>query len=565
MIIGIDLGTTNSLVACWQDRQARLIPNSHGQVVTPSVVGLGDDGEIIVGEPALGRLVTHPLLTTAAFKRYMGTDHEITLGKKIFRMEELSALVLKSLKTDAEAFLGQPIDEAIITVPAYFNDTQRKATRIAGELAGLKVERLLNEPTAAALAYGLHQRNSESCFLVFDLGGGTFDVSVLELFDGIMEVHASAGDNFLGGEDFLNSIVKYFTEKTALSDLTTAQELTPEEVNRLRNEAEKTKLALTDSTKTTMHFDYRGKELECAITRDDFDQMNDHLMQRIRRPVERSLRDAKIVTDDIDEIVLVGGAVRMPAIQALVTKMFRRFPVRAINPEEVVAMGAAVQAGLKARNEELKDVVITDVCPYTLGIETVNEIRPGVFSEPSYHPIIERNTVIPVSKVDGFHTLQDNQSKINVKIYQGESHNLSENIPLGNLTVNIPKKPAGEETVDVRFTYDINGLLEVEVTVNSTGKTKTLVIEGNPGVLSQKEIKASLKKLAALKIHPKDQVENKEILTKAGILYQEALGDVRAEIGFRLDVFKAILERQDPMEIRSARNDLKRFLCNLEL
>ncbi|MGD9369334.1 MAG: molecular chaperone HscC, partial [Desulfobacteraceae bacterium] len=371
MIIGIDLGTTNSLVACWQDRQARLIPNSHGQVVTPSVVGLGDDGEIMVGEPALGRLITHPLLTTAAFKRYMGTDHEITLGKKIFRMEELSALVLKSLKTDAEAFLGQPIDEAIITVPAYFNDTQRKATRIAGELAGLKVERLLNEPTAAALAYGLHQSDSESCFLVFDLGGGTFDVSVLELFDGIMEVHASAGDNFLGGEDFLNSIVKYFTEKTALSDLTTAQELTPEEVNRLRNEAEKTKIALTDGTETTMHFDFRGKELECAITRDDFGQMNDQLMQRIRRPVERSLRDAKIVTDDIDEIVLVGGAVRMPAIQALVTRMFRRFPVRAINPEEVVAMGAAVQAGLKARNEELKDVVITDVCPYTLGIETV--------------------------------------------------------------------------------------------------------------------------------------------------------------------------------------------------
>lgn len=564
MIIGIDLGTTNSLVAYWQDGQARLIPNSQGRVMTPSVVGLGDDNEIIVGDAALGRLITHPHLTTAAFKRYMGTNHDICLGKKVFRMEELSALVLQSLKTDAEAFLGESIEEAIITVPAYFNDTQRKATRIAGELAGLRVERLLNEPTAAALAYGLHQRDSESCFLVFDLGGGTFDVSILELFEGIMEVHASAGDNFLGGEDFLNAIVKHFIDNTDLKELTRADRLNREEMNRLRNEAEKAKLTLTGNVEATMYFDYKGKNLECVINRNEFDQMTDHLIQRIRTPVERSLRDARIVTEDIDEIVLVGGASRMPAIQGLVTRMFQRFPVRTINPDEVVAMGAAVQAGLKARNADLKDVVITDVCPYTLGIETVNEIRPGVFSKPSYHPIIERNTVIPVSKVDKFYTLKDGQSKINVKIYQGESHSLSENIFLGKLMVDVPSKPAGEETVDVRFTYDINGLLEVDVTVLSTGKTKTLLIEENPGVLSQEEIKASLKKLAALKVHPKDQVENKEVLARAGILFQEALGEVRAEIGYNLDLFKAILEGQDPKEIRSARHTLKQFLEHLE-
>lgn len=563
MIIGIDLGTTNSLAAYWKDGQAHLIPSRLGRYTTPSVVGLSDSHEVIVGEEPRNRLISHPHQTASLFKRYMGTDNVVRLGRQEFRMEELSALVLKSLKTDAEAFLGEEIKEAIITVPAYFNDTQRKATRIAGELAGLRVERLLNEPTAAALAYGLHWRDLECCFLVFDLGGGTFDVSILELFEGIMEVHSSAGDSFLGGEDFVELIIEYFLSKTGLGDLASKDQLLPAQRQGLRNEAEKAKLALTGATKTFMYFAYRNKSYECEITRDDFAIISESLIQRIRGPVERSLRDAKIGPDQIDEVVLVGGAIRMPIIQTLVTKMFRRFPVHSLNPEEVVALGAAVQAGLKERNTELKDVVITDVCPFTLGIRAVNEISPGRLSGPNFHPIIERNTVIPVSKVDYFSTVRDRQDKIEVDIYQGESRSLNENIYLGKLIVDVPSNAAGEESIDVRFTYDINGLLEVEVTVVSTGKIKTLVIEKNPGVLSQQEITASLEKLEALKVHPKDQVENREILTKLGRLFEETLGDMRAEIGYELDLFNVILERQNPKEIQSARKNIGQFLDGL--
>ncbi|MBI3229142.1 MAG: molecular chaperone HscC, partial [Burkholderiales bacterium] len=337
MIIGIDLGTTNSLAACWRDGQAHIIPNALGEHLTPSCVGLDEDGTVLVGRAARERLQTHPNLTAAVFKRYMGSEKRIKLGKREFRPEELSAMVLRALKEDAEHFLGEPVTEAIITVPAYFSDAQRKATRIAGQLAGLKVDRLLNEPTAAALAYGIHEAGQESKFLVFDFGGGTFDVSILELFEGVMEVRASAGDNFLGGEDFVTLMFDSFLERSGLQQQLAGKALEPRQVQRLRDEAERVKRLLSSQTKATMQIQFEGKEFSWEIDEDTLTTMAEPLLQRLRTPVERALRDATIRASELNSVVLAGGATRMPIVRKLVSRMFGRFPAVNLNPDEAIA------------------------------------------------------------------------------------------------------------------------------------------------------------------------------------------------------------------------------------
>jgi len=366
MIVGIDLGTTNSLIAVWQDGVARLIPNMLGEFLTPSCVSLDEDGSILVGRAARERLQTHPERTAAVFKRHMGSDKVVHLGKRAFRAEELSALVLKALKADAEAYLGAPVTEAVITVPAYFSDAQRKATRAAGQLAGLKVDRLLNEPTAAALAYGMHQQGNESRFLVFDLGGGTFDVSILELFEGVMEVRASAGDNYLGGEDFVLTMMELFFERTGLP---AKLKNDPHFMQRLTAQAESAKRVLSAAPTATMRMRHDDKDHLLEIDEELLEKVCAHLLKRLRDPVERALRDANLRSSELDSIVLAGGATRMPVVKRLVTRMFGRFPASDINPDEVVALGAAVQAGLKMKDAALKEVVMTDVSPYSLGIE----------------------------------------------------------------------------------------------------------------------------------------------------------------------------------------------------
>ena len=358
MIIGIDLGTTNSLVAVWEDGQPRLIPNSLGDYLTPSCVSLDEDGTILVGRAARERLQTHPDKTAAVFKRFMGSERTIRLGKREFRAEELSALVLRSLKEDVEAALGQPITEAIITVPAYFSDAQRKATRAAGVMAGLKVDRLLNEPTAAALAYGIHQLGAETRFLVFDLGGGTFDVSVLDMFEGVMEVRASAGDNFLGGEDFVACIIdRFFDQAKAPAKLKTDAAF----MQRLTAQVEAAKRALSEQPAATIEVAHNSDTYTLELDEATFEQICAPLLQRLRAPVERALRDANLRGTDLDKIVLAGGATRMPVVRRMVARMFGRFPECEINPDEVVALGAAVQAGLKMKDAALDDVVMTDV------------------------------------------------------------------------------------------------------------------------------------------------------------------------------------------------------------
>jgi molecular chaperone HscC len=566
MILGIDLGTTNSLAGIWRNGEAVLVPNALGIYLTPSAVGLDDNGEALVGQAALERLLTHPHLTAAVFKRYMGTDRGTLLGKRQYRPEELSSLVLRSLKRDAEQFLGEEMREAVISVPAYFNNKQRKATQIAGELAGLKVERLINEPTAAALAYGLHRSEPESRFLVLDLGGGTFDVTILELFEGVMEVRSSAGDNFLGGEDFVDVLVERLVARAAETGHFSAKDISADARlhQAVRREAELAKRRLSQTSTTVMSIRWSDRQTELPITDTDLRTWSEPLLKRIRQPIERALRDANILPSDLGEILLVGGATRMPIIRTLTAQLFGRFPSMEIHPDETVALGAAVQAGLKQRDEALKEVVLTDVCPYSLGIDVALGFSNNIFEGGHFFPILERNTVVPASRVQSFTTLHDRQTKVEIGIYQGESRLVKDNIFLGKIVVGVPPAPKGQEQITVRFTYDINGLLEVEATAESTGVKKFIVIQETPGALSEEQIRQSLTRLAALKIHPFDQTENRTLIARADRLYQQCIRTEREMVGLETAKFQETLKGQDPRTIERARKEFTEFLDSID-
>jgi molecular chaperone HscC len=562
MIVGIDLGTTNSLAALWQDGQSRLVPNAHGTFLTPSAVSIDANGEVLVGLAARERLVSHPDRSAAAFKRYMGTERRLDLAGRPYRPEELSSLVLRSLKADAEAFLGETVKDAIVTVPAYFNDTQRKATRIAGELAGLNVVRLLNEPTAAALAYGLQEAMRESKFLVFDLGGGTFDVSVLELFEGVIEVRATAGDNFLGGEDFVDAIADWFPRAAKV-------ELPPRESDplphaQLRRQAEAAMRRLSEADETKIELAWNERQYAARLTRDEFVRLAEPLLQRLRRPVERALHDARIRPGELSHVVLAGGATRMPMVRRLAGVLLGRPPMQQVNPDEVVARGAGVQVGLHQRDKALKEVVLTDVAPYTLGIDTMRFLGNGRFVEGQYLPIIERNTIVPVSRADTVWTVANGQTGFKIKIYQGESRLVADNIKLGEVFIAVPPGPAGKEGADVRFTYDVNGLLEVDVKALSTGERRKIVIEENPGGMAQQEIDERLAAVAALKIAPRELSENRALLARAERLHEEALGEARQAIARAILTFEAALQDQQPQAIAEQRGKFGELLDRID-
>ena len=559
-IIGIDLGTTNSLVAVFEADGPKLVPNALGEVMTPSAVGYGDDGAMLVGRAARDRLLTHPDLTTARFKRYMGTNHEVKLGKKSFRPEELSALVLGSLRADAEAHLGRTVEEAVISVPAYFNDIQRKATITAAEFAGLKVNRLVNEPTAAALAYGLQDREAESTFLVVDLGGGTFDVSILEMFSGVMEVRASAGDAFLGGEDFTDALAAELGRQLGLQP----KDVSREEGARLRALANRLKHQLSEKAEATGEYVIRGEARPVSITREKFDEITDELLKRLRMPIQRAISDASLRADDLHRIITVGGATRMQAVRGLITRLFKRFPEHSIDPDHVVALGAAVQAGLAARHAALDDVVMTDVCPFTLGYEVSVPLGPNQWEAGHFSPLIERNTVVPASRANEISPLEQHQREINLMIYQGESPFVRDNVRIGQLRVPLPADLKADKTVEVRYTYDTSGILEVEATPVATKKTLRLVIEGTPGTLTRAEIDKRLKELAALKIHPRDEQENAAIIARLRAAYENSLGDQRQHVGHILAQFEAVLHTHDKRQIQDARAQIEEILSRFE-
>jgi len=558
MIVGIDLGTTHSLIGVYGADGPRLIRNALGSLLTPSAVSVDEDDRVIVGLAARERLVSHPRQSVAAFKRWMGSDRVTALGSHRFRPEELSALVLKSLIADAEADLGERVAEAVISVPAYFSDSQRKATRIAGELAGIKVERLINEPTAAALAYGLQQSDDGGRYLIFDLGGGTFDVSILELFDGIMEVHASAGDNFLGGEDFSRALLDGFLREHGLS----ASALPLGELAVLERRIEAFKQQLASGGEAALELTLSGQARSWRLDEDGFARLCEPLVQRLRAPLERAMRDAKLAPGQLDQIVLVGGASRMPLCAKLVSRMFGRLPLRHLNPDEAIAHGACVAAGMKARNQALEEVVLTDVCPHSLGVSTGQDVD-GRFVSGLFSPIIHRNSTVPVSRVERYFPVHDSQRTVEIEIYQGESPRVENNVRLGAVSVELPPKARHDNPIEVRFTYDINGLLQVEATAVATGLRREVVLEKHPGVLSPEEIRERLATLASLKVHPREQQENLSLIARAERLYEELLW-ARSELQSALVQFRGALDQQDPAVIAEHRSQFQRFLDTVE-
>lgn len=561
MIIGIDLGTTNSLAAYFTEEGPKIIPNRLGSHLTPSVVSVDENDTIYVGETAKERLALYPDTAASVFKRSMGSNKKFRLGRKEFSAEDLSSFVLRSLKEDAEHYLGEPVTEAVISVPAYFNDARRKATKRAGELAGLTVERIISEPTAAAIAYGLYEKKRNNKFLVFDLGGGTFDVSILELFENILEVRAVAGDNFLGGEDFTDVLEKMFLERRKLNQ----DELDLKTRLYLHKQAEECKVGFCKNRTSAMRCVLDGKEVVEEFRVSDYDEACQPLFEKIRKPVKRSLSDAGIKLSQIDDVVLVGGATKLPIVQQFIGRLFRKFPDTGINPDEAVALGAAIQAAMKERNKAIREVILTDVCSFTLGTEvSVKQRYTDRYERGHFCPIIERNTVIPASRTERFYTIYDDQTRISVPVLQGESRFADNNVLLGELELTVPKNKAGEESIDVTYTYDINSILEVEVTIVSTGEKKKQIIKGENNQMTDEEIEERMKELAFLKIHPRDQEENKLLLLKCERLFEESIGQVRQVIELEIRRFEEVLNTRDNAKIEKAREELKETLRELE-
>ena len=561
MILGIDLGTTNSLAAVFSDGDTVLIPNAHGHLLTPSAVSAADDGSMLVGLPARERLSTHPGRTAAAFKRWMGTPRRVRLGKREYRSEELSALVLRALKDDAERHLGQTVEDVVITVPAYFNQAQRKATQTAAQIAGLRVGRLLNEPTAAGLAYGLQERAEHSIFLVFDLGGGTFDVSVLEYFDGVVQVRASAGDTRLGGEDFVDVLQRLFLDRCDNLDAKARDAL--RQSGALWRASEQAKRDLSDRLDATLRVQQNGREFEQSITREQFETASAELVARLRRPIERALLDARLEPNELAEVVLVGGATRMPLVRQTVARLFQRLPLRTINPDETIVRGAAIQAALMARDAALDEIVLTDVMPFSLGV-IASEWVGGRQVGDRFSPIIERNTPVPVSRMNVYSTVQDNQTLLRLDVRQGESPAGSDNLHLGDLELAVPPRKAGEVSVEVRLSYDANGLLVVDARERETGRMASTLIRQQGDGMGETEVAQALQRLESLKVHPRDEQQNCYLVERGKRLYEDRLGEERAAIQQWLAQYEAALDTQDPQIVERARERFREALDGID-
>lgn len=566
-IIGIDLGTTHSLCAAFTDGTPRLIPNALGRSLTPSAVAVLEDGQVVVGENALEIAVLDPRRAATRFKRVMGTDQTFDVGARPFSAPELSSIVLRALKRDAEIDLGHRVDEAVITVPAYFNELQREATRVAGEMAGLVVRRILNEPTAAALTYGLIDRQADKRLLVFDLGGGTFDVTLMEVFEGTLEIVATAGESHLGGEDFTDRISSWMLGEHGLA-LEQVEMFAPKRAARLRFLAEQAKRRLGSADSIDLILPHEDGTIDdrcptSALTNPRFLELCQPLVDRLRTPLEKVLRDGRVDAREVDEVILAGGATRMPVARQLVMDLFGRDPLCSEDPDEVVARGAAVQAALILDDAAVEDVVMTDVCPFTLGIAITKDIQ-GQLRDGYYLPIIHRNTTIPVAKEEIVQTLNANQSQIRIRVFQGEARKVEGNTELGELEVRgIPPGPAGQ-SVAVRFTYDLNGLLEVEARIEATGEKHSTVFTHRAKNLSKDDVRRAVAAMQTLKFFPREDVRHQRLLLFAERVVGEVPSFHREQLEQAVDAFESALHGNDPGPFESARARLLEILSALD-
>ena len=558
-IIGIDLGTSNSIVTVWENGHATLIPNSLGESLTPSVVSFGQRETIYVGKIAKERLISHPNLTIGNFKRFMGTNKNYEIDGKNFRPEELSAIVLRSLKEDAERYLGMEVVEAIVSVPAYFNDMARKATKDAGALAGLKVERIINEPSAAALAYQVATNQKESTLLVFDLGGGTLDISLVDCFDNIIEIISVSGNNHLGGIDFDLAMANHFCKKYEF----VYADLPKEMQETILRSSDVVKQELSGKKLATMSVVYGDFQGSLKITSDDLIKIYESVLLRISKPIMKILSDEAREQANISNVVMVGGASKMPIVQKYLHYLLkeRNVDLNMVDPDHMIALGVCAYAGIKERSEDIKDLLLTDICPFSLGCDVHNEGNPN---RPYMHTLIERNSALPTSRETYLWTVYDKQKDLRIKVYQGEEVYAEQNIYLGELDIEVKEAPAGEEGVVLRYTYDINGLLIVDVTVNSTQEKKQLLIMNDDNLISPGEIQQRMKALEALKTHPKEKEENRLLIAKAERIYAQLSGDIRMVLAERLRYFEHLMGKQEEYRIQKERKRFDDFMYQIE-
>ena len=567
-MIGIDLGTTNSLATYIDDNgEIQFIKNEYGNILIPSVVGIDENDAIIVGELAKERRMMNAGETASNFKRRMGTDAKIKVKNRTFDAQMLSSFVLKHLKENAEKQLNEKINRAIISVPAYFNDKQRRDTKMAAELAGLTVERLINEPTAAALSLGSNILNQNLKFIVLDLGGGTFDVTLLETFENIMDVISISGDTMLGGEDFTTKICEIFLKNIKLE----ITDLSRDERTKLYTKADRAKklISLKD---IEIELEIKGKNYKSEITQKDFREAVKPLLVKMKAAIDKALQDGNTDAREIEKVVLVGGAVKLGIIEEFTEKYFHKMRGEKIyfssenfiennklvsivaDPDTVVAYGVGIAVGMKERNKMFKERILTDVCPFTLGTELVGK---------RFAPIIPRNTTVPTSKSEYFYTIDDYQDKVNVGIYQGESLNIDDNLFLGNFLIDVPRNIAGKEAINVRFTYDINGILEVEATVVSTGLKKSkLIVNGD---LSEEEKNEKIKMLEEIKIQSENKNKDKLLLERANRIYAEIVNtEIRNHISDYLENYQMVVATGDRIRIQKAKESFSQFLDKID-
>ncbi len=567
-MIGIDLGTTNSLATYIDDNgEIQFIKNEYGNILIPSVVGIDENDAIIVGELAKERRMMNAGETASNFKRRMGTDAKIKVKNRTFDAQMLSSFVLKHLKENAEKQLSEKIDRAIISVPAYFNDKQRRDTKMAAELAGLTVERLINEPTAAAMSLGSHILDQNLKFIVLDLGGGTFDVTLLETFENIMEVLSISGDTMLGGEDFTTKICEIFLKNIKLS----IADLSRDERTKLYTKADRAK-KLISLKNVEIEMEIKGKKYKSEITQENFRETVKPLLVKMKVAIDKALQDGNTDAREIEKVILVGGAVKLGIIEEFVEKYFHKMRGEKIyfnnddfiennklvsiaaDPDTVVAYGVGIAVGMKERNKVFKERILTDVCPFTLGTEIVGR---------RFAPIIPRNTTVPTSRSEYFYTIEDYQSQVTVGIYQGESLNIDDNLFLGEFLLDVPQNLAGKEAINVRFTYDINGILEVEAKVVSTGVKKSkLIINGD---LSEEEKNEKIKMLEEIKIQSENKNKDKLLLERANRIYAEIVNtEIRNHISDYLENYQMVVATGDRIRIQKVKESFSQFLDKID-